>query len=234
MVANMLWTVTLTPTSGIAHDESVSAYAFQGATTVGAMLGPVSTALATCYNALGTYIAGSMSHTVVTYRGYDITGHEDGSPHGSPVDVLTGAITASAGNPTMGQGLAVCVSLRSSGYALAPVSGPSGAIPTDDFAQDEGAPATHPGLTRPKKRTEGRVFIGPLDRGVDSATTAGGPGAAPMTAMRAAIFAMAATGLCVWSRRDGTLRPVVECATKGLYSYQRLRNPRPTAYTLTP
>jgi hypothetical protein len=234
MTASLLATVTLAPTSGIAHDEAVNTFAFGGTGTWGDLQPGVEAALHTCYNALGTYIAGSMSHTVVTFRYYDITGHENGSPHGSPIVVETTGITASAGNPSMAPGVAVCVSLRSSPSSTRAVAGPVVDTPTPESAQDMGAPATHPAPSRPRARTEGRVFIGPLDQGVDNASIPGGPKVAALSGMRAAIAGMITAGLCIWSRRDASLYSVLECGTQGLYSYQRLRNPRPTARLWTP
>lgn len=231
----MLVTVTLANHNGLTHDEVMNSYAFTGPGTFGSDYPTRRDAVVALYNAIGHDLAASVDHSAVTFRTYDILGHLDGTPHGSPIDVLVTNITASAANTPLPSGVALCVSLHGVGYATAAVEGPAEQIPTQDFAQDQGAPATHLGNTRPKKRHEGRVYLGPFD-----ATMSAGmpfeatPDPAKVAAWRAAVAALIGFGFCVWSRRDGTLYPVVECATRGVWSYQRLRQPRPTAVLHTP
>jgi hypothetical protein len=121
------------------------------------------------HHPLAWYLSSVLSRAAFacTIEYYDITGHLDGSPHGSPV--LTVNWTLGAGDPgafNLPAHDAAVITTYGSGRAAAPVEGAVAAIPTDHRAQAEGAPATHSGRIRPKQRLTGRVYVGPLRENV--------------------------------------------------------------------
>jgi hypothetical protein len=92
----------------------------------------------------------------------DITAHLDGSPAGTPFRTDTFTLGTSAGTQGLPATVAACVALRRA-YGSDLERGSSASLPTDEAAQDEGAPATHTGVTRPRARDRGRIYIGPLN-----------------------------------------------------------------------
>lgn len=81
-----------------------------------------------------------------TLVAYDITGHLDGTPHGSPVASLnwTLATPATTANP-FPEGVAACLSFRG------------------DYGTDVEFGGTPPGASRPRSRDRNRVYLGPLN-----------------------------------------------------------------------
>jgi hypothetical protein len=114
-------------------------------------------------NPLSDYLSGELSRaagaSTISYT--DVTDHLDGSPAGTPLLVSSYTLGAAGAAPAMPPQLAVCVGYRSA-YASDLEHGPTASLPTDDKAQDEGAPATHLGATRPRARDRGRFYFGPL------------------------------------------------------------------------
>ena len=234
MPSPVLLSVKMPALTGIVHDETMNTYAFSVASADATGVAAAQAAIQVFLNAIGGFLSAGHDHTNVQYAWYDLTGHLDGSPHGSPFFTTSGTITAATVANSVPNGVAVCLSLRSAATATASAEGPAGAIPTPDAAQDMGAPATHPGNIRPKKRTEGRIFLGPLCATAQSVAAVTEPDPTFLGTCRTGIITLSASGLSVWSRRDVLLRPVTQCATSGRWSYQRLREPRATAYAHTP
>lgn len=164
-----LATVTIQNHNGVAKDAVKYSWAFDDdatsptiqanilswtgdllATTTGAMTQPLVNYLSDCLDMGSTELAI-----------YDLTGHLDGSPHGSPVYTHANPISDSPFVGISNQVAAVFTAV-SAAYATTPSVGPTGAIPTPEWAQDMGAPATHPGATRPKSRQSSRIYFGPL------------------------------------------------------------------------
>lgn len=123
--------------------------------SLGGATHPLSHYLANCYNDNGEF------------KVYDLAGHLDGSPHGSPVATELYTKAASGGPPRGNQVSAVLTAI-STAYATTPVSGGTGVIPTPEAAQDMGAPATHPGTLRMKQRQSSRTYWGALWNGAVS------------------------------------------------------------------
>lgn len=94
-------------------------------------------------------------------RVYDITGHLDGSPHGSPYIIAPWTLQNNGGE-SRGNQLCAVLGYQTAAYLATPVDGPIGAIPTPESAQDMGAPATHSGTTKLQSRQSGRIYFGPL------------------------------------------------------------------------
>lgn len=93
---------------------------------------------------------------------FDLTGHLDGSPHGSAVDHSTFTLGAAASAISLPNEVACAVSFRAVGHASALELGSIEAIPTPQAAQNMGAPATHSGRAHPRARRRGRFYVGPL------------------------------------------------------------------------
>jgi hypothetical protein len=201
--------------SGMAADEFVNSFVFNSPSSLTA----AETAIFNFYNAVPTgattalksILGPSISRTVPgTIQGYDITAHLDGAPHGGPISTgalpLPDPIGTQSGYPDQ---LAFVVSYHAV-YGTALERGPSGAIPTEDFAVDEGAPATHTGTTRPKSSLRGRLYIGPLmDRGYTNVFGRVNTGGFQSVSGAAHDLMSAALGWCVWSRRTASVHDIV-------------------------
>jgi hypothetical protein len=94
---------------------------------------------------------------------YDVSGHLDGSPAGSPVRITTWTLGAAGAGNNLDARLAACLALRATYPAGVVEHGPAASMPTADAAKDVGAPTTHTGLTRPRAQYRGRLYLGPLN-----------------------------------------------------------------------
>jgi hypothetical protein len=130
---------TLTaPTPLLANDVSVAIQHFYTVVATGSTL------------AYKTYLASSIDFTRgVTWTAYDITGHLDGTPHGSPIASNTYSLgTAPGGGTVIPEGVAASLSFRRD-YG------------TDvEFVRD---PVTHKVISRPRGQDRGRMYLGPLN-----------------------------------------------------------------------
>lgn len=166
---------------------------------------------------LGEYLAGCISRTTPqVMAAYDITSHLDGSPHGSPYVTVSDTVLPAALGDSRGNAQCAVLSWNSSDYTVTPVTGPTGAIPTPESAQDMGAPSTHPGVTRLRQRRSNRMFFGPVEGG---AIGVNGDGNAQWTdtfmtdvsANLAGFLADAGSNIWQgWSRRNADVWSVVE------------------------
>jgi hypothetical protein len=160
-----------------------------------------------------------------TVKLYNLTGHLDGTPHGSPFaeDEFSTAVPAFS-DITLPHEVAVAITLRGTGWAEAPIETPDGADPGT-------------AVDRPRQRKTGRIFIGPL--GDDWVAPGGRPGASGLTDLRlaAANFGAAvktiASGArwCVWSRVDTFLYTITDVQTDNAFDTQRRRGVAPTTRT---
>lgn len=213
--------VTMQKDSGIPADAVQNTFAFQtplGATT--AELNAIAAALTTFYNTTtgaGTVAAqlGKSLSTVAgvsTFEFYNLDGHLDGSPHGSPIrtDFWTLGAVAANGLPDE---VAICLSFHS-------------AYGTDvEFA----------GGVRPRARDRGRIYLGPLGTGVmtEDATT-NEINVATLTRQIIADSAArlrddATTTWSQWSRADAILNAVTTGWVDNAFDIQRRRGNAPTA-----
>jgi hypothetical protein len=212
--------VTIPNKNGLAVDAVVNTFAFDVDATDTAKQADVFTAVAGFYdgnNAVsGENVIESIaaSHDVIhpLVELYDLTSHLDGSNLGSPVATAapTWARLGSRSTAAAGGQLAACIVFHAD-YDV-PEVGASGSIPSTDEAQDQGAPATHTGVTRPRARERGRIYIGPLNQGDTTTDTNGNPllTAGVAGTLQAASVALMAQPVSwsVWSRRDSQLRHV--------------------------
>jgi hypothetical protein len=222
-MAIMLASVHLPHVSGIPEDEVINSFVINN--PAGAIDPPsVNGALHEFYN---VDVAAGGPHNVANYIGeqisraasackvrwYDLTGHLDGSPHGSPVAET--AITLGAVNPgALSLPSELCVVISTHG--------------------DLSNVLEEAGNTRPRARLRGRSYIGPLssiamDQDASSkrvrvtlqcrATMAG----AMARLMNAAGF-----DLCVWSRLNASASTVVGGFVDDGFDVQRRRGEKST------
>lgn len=195
-------------------------------------------------HAIGWYISGQISRsTNMQAKVYEITGHLDGSPHGSPVAIDTGTLVAEgSGAYDMPSEVAAVLTLRGLGFDTALVEGPTATLPTDARAQRLGAPATHTGKTRPRQRHSGRIYFGPLNTNVIDVVTFGGHRPRISSEFRAVCTQavkdnyLSASGgagrLKVWSRRLVDVRSVVQVEMDDAFDVQRRRGISASARTV--
>lgn len=170
------------------------------------------------YDYLGPMISRAAAPIVSLY---DLTGHLDGSPHGSPVYADTLGMTGAGAAPATGipSECAAVLTLRGDGWQTALVEVPDGA--------DAGAL-----VDRPRQRRSGRIYIGPFRS--DVAQTAAGTGNVVVNGnLRNAMLYGAqrmkgeldAGGYdwCVWSRKDANLYPITHVQVDNAFDTQRTR-----------
>lgn len=238
---DLLATATLKPSSGMAEDAVVNTFAFSmpsGFETVESNLDTLADIVGHFYRlvptgettAVGEYLGPQVVHdaTGVTTRIYDITGHLDGSPHGSPIFEKASNLPAAFSSVTpLPAEVAVCLSLHGTGWEAAAVEVPDGSDPGS-------------AVDRPRQRRSGRIYIGPLN---SAAVTTGGPNndAMPALAFREVLHAaaealadsaraVAAGGRwCIWSRADTFLYTITDVSTDNALDSQRRRGAAPTS-----
>jgi hypothetical protein len=127
-----------TPTPTEAADVSVAIQHFYTTTATGST------------QHYAQYMAPSVDNTAgIHWEAYDITGHLDGSPHGSPIASNTYAFGTPGSAPSpVPEGVAASLSYRRD-YG------------TDvEFIRD---PVTHKVTSRPRGQDRGRMYLGPLN-----------------------------------------------------------------------
>lgn len=189
-------------------------------------------------HSISAYLAPSISRGAnsATVRVYNVTGHLDGSPHGSPASSMVFTPTAPITGLSLPEGVCCCVTNVAS-YGSDVEFGPVSAIPTPpDLIADFGAASTHQGRTRPRSRDRGRQYWGPLNLNVignESTTNRALFGSSFLTDMGLAYAqflnapALSGSGttakIQVWSRRNVSMKPVAQVVIADRPAYQRRR-----------
>jgi hypothetical protein len=169
---------------------------------------------------IGFYLSASVdratNHAAVTV--YDITGHLDGSPHGSPVAMQNFTIPVGSGSAqAFPEGCAAALSFRG------------------DYGTDVEFGGSPPGRTRPRARDRNRVYIGPLSSvcAQKDATTGRCEWSSTfVTDALAALFSLSGTHTAggdawnfrVWSKKDAALKLPTESWMDNRVDYQRRRS----------
>jgi hypothetical protein len=226
MPTPVLAQVVLHHRSNLAKDQVVNTFAFNvaGAPVASADFDNIKAALIDFYNTAPSghnSIAGILAPCIdrivpADIRYYDLTGHLDGTAHGSPerIDtfVLGDMITGGVGYPSE---LAVCMSFHSL------------------YGGDvEFAPGS-----RPRARDRGRVYIGPLVRSVgdqDALTQAIRVSQTTReTVVQAGgrLRATAAINWSVWSRKAAALKVATLVSCDDAFDVQRRRGEAPLVRT---
>lgn len=184
---------------------------------------------------LGDQMSGCISRVAGSsaVKLYDITGHLDGSPHGSPFDSTTFQLDGSSSTLGHPEEVALCCTLEAANRA-------------DQMV--ERADGSDPGtaVDRPRQRYTGRVYLGPwaAAHNVQEGTTNfSRPPAILTTGIREAMVRFATAidaagggdvlGLGVWSRADQAIRGIDTVRTDDAWDTQRRRGCSPTAVTRT-
>jgi hypothetical protein len=213
-MANVLAQVTLPAKSAIPRDNVVNTFAF---------LTPLAEAADIDYLGIAGAIAGFINESIartadsVVIKFYDLAGHLDGSPHGSPRSIQTFTLgNMVPGAEALPREIAACLT----------------------FQCAYGSDAEFAGHTRPRARDRGRIYIGPLtsSTGQTDATTGRRRFTTSfqetLTLAAAALVAFPGSAWAVWSRKAGLLNPVVGGWCDDAYDVQRRRGERPVARTL--
>jgi hypothetical protein len=224
MPSDVLASVVLNHVSGLARDEVVNNFVFTTPTT-GAPSGElddIKAALESFYNdvptgasaSMGTYIGNSISRsTKPNIKYYLLDGHLSGAAHGSPMRIDTfSSFDSPGGSDDMPAEVAFCLS-----YHAAFFSDP-------EFS----------GITRPRSRDRGRVYLGPLIRSTASTsptthiTRPAGGFMADVLLAGAALRDDADTQWVVWSRKNASTKTIITVAVDDAFDTQRRRGERPT------
>jgi hypothetical protein len=166
------------------------------------------------FHKLGTMLSPTLSRTVNPIaRMYDITGHEDGSPFGSPVATRELPLLA---NAVAGGGFPNEVAIALS------------------FRADYGVALEEDGGLRPRSRRRGRIRFGPVVQatGIDA-----GGGDVRVNAHAEGCLGQLALNLLdnedvewgVWSRKDAVVRPVVQAWIDNAFDTVRKRGLKSTS-----
>ena len=233
---NVLARVVLAHKSGLPEDRASNDWAFTFDDSVGtAAVAEIYSRLEDFYNnanthfALSNYIALEMSRAASadSIQIYDITGHEDGSPHGSPIDMSS--FTLGAGQVASWTPSEVCIvlTMHANGYSAVPETAVN--------------PSPPPATIRPRSRYRGRIYLGPINGGSMSADANDvvRPKADFVTDCDVAVTRLMDDEdlalLCVWSRADATLRHVGadgQWSIDNAFDTQRRRGVAPTTRTV--
>lgn len=162
---------------------------------------------------------------------YDITGHLDGSPHGSPFFVQPFTLPAASSAQAEPEEVAYCLTLEAKDRADQRVEVPDGADP--DAKPD-----------RPRQRYTGRLYLGPFCDGYKFTDAQGmcrpnnplqGGVRAIGVRLSVAIDAIGPdqASLGVWSRKDRAIRGIDTVRTDDAWDTQRRRGASPTAIVRT-
>lgn len=224
---HLLVQATLEPAAGFSDESVVNTFAFASEVTIDAAARlDILNAVAGFYNTLhfeaaatvASYLAGTLSRDVggCSLKMYDITGHLDGSPAGSPIEDSTFTLGAAATADNMPTQTAAVITTRARGALDEPVEGPGG--------------------VRPRQRVSGRLFVGPLN---ESAFVSGSSDHRRFTTAFMGSLICAAEGLqdalvdgdyawCVWSRTNADMIPIVRAECDDSPDVLRSRKINPT------
>ena len=136
------------------------------------------------------------------------------SPLGSPVASAPWTLGPGNGTAALPSEIAIVTSFHADLLNVLEHGPVSANLPSSEAAIDQGAPAVHSGVTRPRARRRGRIYIGPLQGAAltTDITTEGRPVAALITALKESSARLQASVISdwgVWSRRDAAVRSVV-------------------------
>lgn len=224
MVA-VLADVVLHHKSGLPRDSVVNSFAFATVNPLDDLeAGAIRDDLASFYNtipsghnAIAGTIGSQISRTIpVDVKLYDLTGHLDGTAHGSPRFVKTF---------TLGPRLAGATDL------------PSELCAALSFRADYATDAEFAAGARPRARDRGRIYIGPLTQTtLTQDSTTGRVNFVSvfretLATQGAALRDAPGRAWSVWSRRNAVLEPVTVVWADDAVDIQRRRGEAPTTRT---
>lgn len=218
-MGQVLAVVTLNKKSMIPKDAVQNRFAFTTGTVPASVaeLAEISSLIDNFYNAAQStgvgvthWMASSLnpannSHSIDFY---DLTGHLNGTSHGSPFRTEPFTLAGLPANEGLPDECAICISYHS------------------DFGVDRESV----GNTRPKARDRGRMYIGPLATGCVSIPDPNKEAVVTpncLSTMRDAMSTLVVNPnlvtWCLWSRADAALKPVVGGFVDNAFDVQRRR-----------
>lgn len=232
--------------SGLAKDDVVNTFAIGGVSSSvsSANLTAISGAIQRVYNGVTTesagasfarlYMAGCLSNSASAsvIKFYDLAGHFDGSPHGSPFATRNWTLDTFTDAGSLPSEVCCVATLEAVGRGNQLVERPDGIDP--GFAPD-----------RPRTRYTGRVYIGPLRDSSDVTTLDTNKEARVSAALNLHlrknikgcaedIYAVNPLFfLGVWSRADEAIRAIDNVAVDDAFDTQRRRGAQPLVRTRT-
>jgi hypothetical protein len=161
-----------------------------------------------------------------TWSIYDLDGHLNGSPHGSPVSSGNWTVGAAGGGGALPSGCAACISWRADYGADVEFGAPTG---------------VETGRLRPRARDRNRVFLGPISQ--LAVNTDGATGRCKFSPTFIADCMQAIRGLLTvgpgpnwdlqaWSRKNASTKSVFEFSMDDRPDYQRRRSDPSSARTV--
>lgn len=231
----LLAQVDIPAVTGFVRDKVVNTFVFDATNGIGvAAIEALTMDIAAFYNnadvqpSLGAYMGSSRTRAVQAcgIRYYDLTGHLNGTPHGSPIFERAFTLAAAAQASEFPQEVALAVTLHGFNRDIQPVEAP------DDLDADTGP-------ERPRQRRTGKVYLGPFhDNAGDMATGVNRPEADLInSALNACVrlrnqAANEGNIWSVWSRANQSLYSVEFASVDNAWDTQRRRGVGPTARTL--
>lgn len=180
-------------------------------------------------NAIASFMGPSLSRAAnaCSVDVYDVTGHLNGSPHGSPVYTDLFTLAGDEAGQELPREAALALTLRGNGWASQLVEEPDDADPGDE-------------VQRPRQRYTGKVYLGPW-KDTSDAESATGNLSIPSTALRTTILDSAENlfdDLSVlsifwstWSRSDAAMRSITDVQIDDAWDTQRRRGGAPVTRT---
>jgi hypothetical protein len=243
-----LVTVRFPDVSGIPADDTQLQFVFDndpaasGTDMISAVNRFINVVAPGATNSVGAYIAASRSRAALAlkFEAFQLAGHLDGTPHGSPVLTEVGTLVAPINSGLLPDQLAAVLSYHSDLTGILE-RGPTHTVASDDKAVDEGAPATHPARSRPKASRRGRIWVGPLGTFTLGDTEGSGIKAVVLTDLCKAAADLVTTTVAgnipwsVWSRIGaGAVNHVIGGWCDQRFATQRRRRDKATERSLWP
>jgi hypothetical protein len=167
------------------EDTSSIGMTFQAVTTTAIAPADIQTLVTGYFNTrqggmtdpLSAYISPEISRATdgCSIEIYDVTDHLDGTPAGSPISIQTFTMGVSGSSFPLPAQIAAVVAYRAA-YGPDLEKGTPEVVKSTESAIDQGAPATHPAVSRPRASDRGRLYMGPLNILTLAGTSVGGPG----------------------------------------------------------
>jgi len=231
--------------SNLPKDAAVNNWVFSSDDLSATTIGAIEARLVLFYSQIASHMSPCLSTATGAWviQLYDITGSGlTGAPHGSPyaTDALELVSAVDSGNPIPNE-VAICMGFFDAGITGLFEHGTTSTEPSTEAAIDQGAPATHSGVSHPRARHRGRLYLGPLGSSSLEPDANGNPmvnhtvvgqfvGAAQV--LRDTAPGTTHVQWCVWSRRNATALPVVHGWVDNRLASVRRRQPVATSRAL--
>lgn len=237
---DVLAVTTLAPVSGFPEDAIVNNFAFSVPTLTGTVCDSLKDAIRRFYDVTGTSQAAAVSAymsrmirrdatTPHVIDFYDISGHLDGSPHGSPVFSRAFDIVTTNTSVPLPSEVSLALTLRGTGWSTALVETADGSDPGTE-------------LDRPRSRKTGKIYVGPFTTSALAAAATPYQGRPDSGLINDLAYAgkhlaekvaadTSGARWCIWSRSDEFLYTITDVQVDDAWDTQRRRGPDATTRT---